>query len=125
MVGRIDANISTEVQVARSGEGATPNKKVQKVANTQSKMIKVERNSSDEQEMTAVQAKNLVGNMNSFLMSADSKLKFEYHEELNEYYVTIINTETDEVIREIPSKKLMDIHAAMREFVGLLVDRKI
>ena len=63
--------------------------------------------------------------MNTFLLSANSQLKFELHDELNEYYVTIIDSNTDEVIREIPSKKLMDIHAAMREFVGLLIDRKI
>ena len=63
--------------------------------------------------------------MNSFLESANTQLRFKFHDELNEYYVTIVNSNTDEVIREIPSKKLLDIHAAMREFVGLLVDQKI
>ena len=52
-------------------------------------------------------------------------MRFKLHDKLNEYYVTIVDMKTDEVVREIPSKKLLDIHAAMREFVGLLVDRKV
>ena len=118
-------NAVPSIKIAHTATGATQNKEVQKIAPTQPKMIKAERTSSEEQEMPAKQAKSMVDGMNKLLVSADSKLKFEFHEELNEYYVTIIDSQTDEVIREIPSKKLLDIHAAMREFVGLLVDRKI
>ena len=67
----------------------------------------------------------MTDSMNTFLESANTQLRFKLHDKLNEYYVTIIDMKTDEVVREIPSKKLMDIHAAMREFLGLLVDRKI
>ena len=118
-------NAVPSIKIAHFEAGASQNKEVQKVAPTQPKMIKAERSSSEEQEMPAKQAKSMVDSMNKFLVSADSNLKFVFHEELNEYYVTIIDSQTDEVIREIPSKKLLDIHAAMREFVGLLVDRKI
>ena len=78
-----------------------------------------------EQQLPADKAKQLTESMNTFLASANTQLRFKFHDKLNEYYVTIIDSKTDEVVREIPSKKLMDIHAAMREFVGLLVDRKI
>ncbi len=79
----------------------------------------------NEQRLPIQKADSLVDGMNTFLASANAQLKFVMHDELKEYYVTIVDTKTDEVIREIPSKKLMDIHAAMKEFVGLLVDRKI
>ena len=118
-------NAIPSIKIAHSAAGATQNKEVQKVVPTQPKIMKTERSSSEEQEMPAKQAKSMVDSMNNFLVSADSNLKFVFHEELNEYYVTIIDSQTDEVIREIPPKKLLDIHAAMREFVGLLVDRKI
>ena len=124
MVSRLDNNVAT-TQVTRSAEKATPDMEVQKVTRTQAVKVSVEQKSVDEQKMPAEQAKTMVESINKFLTSADSKLKFQYHEELNEYYVTIVDTATDEVLREIPSKKLMDIHAAMREFLGLLVDRKI
>ena len=81
--------------------------------------------SNQEQQLLAEKAKQMTDSMNSFLASANTQLRFRFHDKLNEYYVTIVDLKTDEVVREIPSKKLMDIHAAMREFVGLLVDQKI
>ncbi|NYF23943.1 flagellar protein FlaG [Sporosarcina sp. JAI121] len=79
----------------------------------------------NEKQLPADKAKQVTDSMNTFLESSNTQLRFKFHEKLNEYYVTIIDSNTDEVIREIPSKKLLDTHAAMREFVGLLVDRKV
>lgn len=127
MVSRLDSSTST-VQIASSTGKTTSDKEVQKVAPTPAVNLKQESQSSaneQQQEMPMGQAKEMVESMNNFLSSADSQLKFVFHEQLNQYYVTIVDSKTDEVIREIPSKKLMDIHAAMREFVGLLIDRKI
>ena len=39
--------------------------------------------------------------------------------------LTVVDDKTHEVIKEIPSKKLLDTYASMMEFVGLLVDKKI
>jgi flagellar protein FlaG len=63
--------------------------------------------------------------MNKFLQASHTSLKFELHEELNEYYVTLVDDVTQEVVKEIPSKKLLDVYAAMTEFLGLMVDKKI
>jgi len=52
-------------------------------------------------------------------------LKFVLHEELNEYYVQVVDNDNNEVLREIPPKKLLDLYAAMAEYLGLLVDRRI
>lgn len=127
MVSRLD-NSTGITQIASSSGDTTKNKEVQRVAPVPAVKTKTDKNTgstSNEKEMPIEQAKDMVESMNDFLQSADSNLKFVFHEELNQYYVTIVDSTTDEVIREIPSKKLMDIHAAMREFVGLLIDRKI
>ena len=79
----------------------------------------------NEQQLPLDKALQMTDSINKFLETANTQLRFKFHEKLNEYYVTIVDSSTDEVIREIPSKKLLDIHAEMREFVGLLVDRKI
>lgn len=92
---------------------------------TQIETIKVHTEAENEAQLSQKDARKMVDSMNDFLKTTDAQLKFVFHDQLNEYYVTIVNTATDEIIREIPSKKLMDIHAAMKEFVGLLVDRKI
>lgn len=69
--------------------------------------------------------KQVIDGFNKFLEPNQTSLKFELHEELNEYYVTLVNNETQEVVREIPSKKILDIYAAMTEFLGFVVDKKI
>jgi len=80
---------------------------------------------AEQQALPLEKAKQLTESMNNFLESTNTQLRFKFHDQLHEYYVTIVNSKTDEVVREIPSKKLMDMHAAMREFLGLLIDRKI
>ncbi|WP_153720649.1 flagellar protein FlaG [Sporosarcina cascadiensis] len=79
----------------------------------------------ERKELTKSEAKKLTEGMNKFLESVSTQLRFKFHDKLNEYYVAIVDSETDEVVREIPPKKLMDMYASMKEFVGLLIDRKI
>ena len=66
-----------------------------------------------------------VEGMNEFLEPTTTAVKFQLHEELNEYYVQVINPFTDEVIREIPNKKFLDMYASMTELMGLIVDEKL
>jgi flagellar protein FlaG len=68
---------------------------------------------------------DIVSSMNEFLQPSHTSIKFELHDKLNEYYVTVVDDRTHEVLKEIPSKKLLDIYAAMTEFLGLIVDKKI
>lgn len=74
--------------------------------------------------LPADKAKKMTDSLNKFLETSNTELRFKFHDELKEYYVTVVNSK-DEVVREIPSKKLMDIFAAMQDFLGILVDRKI
>lgn len=76
-------------------------------------------------EIPKEKVKELEGRMNSLLEGSTTSLKFEFHEKLNEYFVKIIDEKTKEVVREIPSKKMLDFYAAMTEFLGLIVDKKI
>lgn len=63
--------------------------------------------------------------MNEFLTSTPTSLKFQLHEESNSYYVQVIDTVTDEILKEIPNRKFLDMYASMAEFAGLLVDEKL
>lgn len=77
-----------------------------------------------QQTQSKEKTEKVMKSMNEFLKESNTHLKFSLHEELQEYYVAIVDDATNEVIREIPSKKLLDMYAAMTEYVGLLVDRK-
>ncbi|GEL78703.1 flagellar protein FlaG [Tenuibacillus multivorans] len=77
------------------------------------------------EEITKERASELVEGLNEFLEPVDTSLKYELHDKLDRYYVTVVDQNTDEVIKEIPPKKLLDVYAAMAEFMGLIVDEKI
>lgn len=66
-----------------------------------------------------------VREMNEFLEHKSTSLKFQLHEKLDIYYVQIIDTVTDEVLKEIPNKKFLDMYASIAEIAGLLVDEKM
>lgn len=54
----------------------------------------------------------------------DKRLEFSIHEKTKEIMVKIIDSQSNEVIREIPSQKILDMIANMMELAGLLVDEK-
>ncbi|AUI37200.1 MULTISPECIES: flagellar protein FlaG [Geobacillus] len=81
--------------------------------------------SSLSQPLSEEKLEKVVNGLNELVQPSHTSVRFELHKELNEYYVQVIDEKTHEVIREIPPKKLLDMYAAMMEFVGLLVDKKI
>jgi flagellar protein FlaG len=62
---------------------------------------------------------------NRALKGVDKRFEFSIHEDTKEIMVKVINDETDEVIREIPPEKILDMVAKMWELAGILVDRKV
>lgn len=77
------------------------------------------------QQVSEKEIGKAVDDLNKWVHQTQSThLKFRLHEQLNEYYVEIVNDSTKEVIREVPSKKILDIAAKMQEMIGLLVDEK-
>lgn len=82
-------------------------------------------NNSMSKEVNRNEVKSTVKELNDFVELVATDLKFVFHDDLNEYYVTVVDPLTKEVVREIPPKKLLDMYAAMNEFMGILVDKKI
>lgn len=79
----------------------------------------------DKQLSSKEQVEKIVESMNQFVSASNTHVKFEFHEKLNDYYVTVINSTTNDVIKEIPSKKTLDMYASILEYMGILVDKKI
>ncbi len=53
------------------------------------------------------------------------KLKFSVNRELNKVIVKVIDSSTDEVIKEIPPEEIQRLQARIRDAIGLLFDEKI
>lgn len=52
-------------------------------------------------------------------------LSFSKHDDTGRTIVKVINKDTDELIREIPSEKVLDMAAKLDEMVGILFDTKV
>ncbi|WP_289140204.1 flagellar protein FlaG [uncultured Brevibacillus sp.] len=77
-----------------------------------------------EKKSSPQELEKAVDGLNKWMQSESTHLQFRMHEEMKEYYVEVVNDVTKEVIRQIPSKKILDISAKMQEMIGLLVDEK-
>jgi flagellar protein FlaG len=53
-----------------------------------------------------------------------TRCEYSYHEKTNRVSIKVINADTDEVIREIPPEKSLDMLQKMWEMAGILVDEK-
>ncbi|MGG2084605.1 flagellar protein FlaG [Lysinibacillus pakistanensis] len=113
---------STNTKTTNVQENMTPN--VSSITNSQPVVEKIP-TSGEEQEVTKEKLQKAVDVVNEFLEINHSSSKFVYHDGLERYYVTIVNRDTDEVVKEIPPKKLLDAFYEMQKMVGMIVDEKI
>lgn len=65
-----------------------------------------------------------VEHLNRELKSMETNLRFSIHKKTKQIMVKIIDTNTNEVVREIPSEKVLDMVAAMMERAGLFMDKR-
>ncbi|TRY24506.1 flagellar protein FlaG [Brevibacillus sp. LEMMJ03] len=81
-------------------------------------------NIETEKSYNKAELKKAVDDLNKLLQTEKTHLKFTMHEKLGEYYVQLVNDETNEVVREIPPRKILDMVADIQEKLGLLIDEK-
>lgn len=99
-----------EVAVKRGGEERTL---------LEAKPVQAE---SDKLPREEVQSK--IETMNAWVAPHTTAVRFQYHEKLNDYYIQVVDTITDEIVREIPSRKFLDYFAAVAEKLGLVIDER-
>lgn len=111
-----DSNAPTAERVVKHGSDTT-------IKISTSKVEQVQELNNDEE--TRVKVQEAVEKMNKMLEVNQSSAKFKYHEGLERYYVTVVNSNTDEIVKEIPPKKLLDAFYEMQKLFGMIVDEKI
>ena len=75
---------------------------------------------ANEKEVTEV-----VIEVNDFLQNMNKNLSFSIDEDLGDSIITIKDSESDEVIRQIPSEELLVIRKKMDSLVGVLFETKV
>ena len=63
-----------------------------------------------------------VNKLNEFMEYSQKKSKFVLHKDLERYYVEVVDAQTQEVVKEIPPKELLDAYYEMQKLVGKMFD---
>ncbi|MBN8252991.1 flagellar protein FlaG [Priestia flexa] len=76
-------------------------------------------------EVIIAQLEKAVEEINQKLAPTFVSVRFQLHEKSHTYFAQVVNADTNEVIREVPPEKLLDMHAEMERLTGLIVDQKM
>lgn len=117
------SNSNRSAEYKSSGTQVGTNKLEVTIKEQQDKHLSVQ--DHKEKELTKNEAEHVVNGMNEFLKPKFTSLKFKLHEDLDRYYIEVVDQDTEKVVREIPSKELLDMYAKMTEFLGLFIDKKL
>ena len=63
-----------------------------------------------------------VNKMNEFMEHTQRNSKFIFHSDLERYYVELVDAESQEVVKEIPPKELLDAYYEMQKLAGKIFD---
>jgi len=79
----------------------------------------------DKKTVTVEDLKKMTADMNQFVESMDTNIRFKYHDKTKELMVQVVDQTNNKVLREFPSHEFLDTIAAIRNVVGMLVDKKM
>ncbi|MGG0655037.1 flagellar protein FlaG [Rummeliibacillus pycnus] len=107
-------------------------KKIQFVGNNNSSTVEHLQNDSEKYQVSEMTDENghptkqayqtAVNKLNEFMEYSQKNSKFVFHKELDRYYVEVVDAKTQEVIKEIPPKELLDAYYEMQKLVGKIFD---
>jgi flagellar protein FlaG len=63
--------------------------------------------------------------LNKTMESYNTELRFTLHEGSGEYQVKIVDTTNNRVLKEIPSKNVLEMVAYLKHLVGIVLDKYI
>jgi len=73
-------------------------------------------------EYSREEMSDLIEKLNQGVREMHERLSFSFHEKTKRIIVRIVNSDTNEVIREIPPKDAIKLLEHIQDFLGMLVD---
>lgn len=85
---------------------------------------KKEQDEQDIRDVSPEKIKSALSDINQKIRPTHTQCEFKYHEQTKRISITVKDSDTNEVIREIPPEKTLDMIAKSLELAGILVDEK-
>lgn len=84
----------------------------------------VTRNEPAHKELDQNEVKDLVNSLNEYISGINQRVSFSVDDTTQRVVVRVINRDTNEVVREIPSREAVALLEHLQDFVGMLVDEQ-
>ncbi|MBU3135996.1 flagellar protein FlaG [Clostridium gasigenes] len=107
--------------MSESGQVST---EIRKVDFKQMESIKTTQVTSKDKGYKEEDIAKAIDKLNKFLQEDNTRAEYSVHEVLGDIMIKIIDNDTQEVLMEVPPKKILDLVAKMCELAGILVDKK-
>lgn len=91
----------------------------------QKQIIPEEVKQVEEKKYSEEEVIKFIEKANSEFVAYDRRFEFSIHDKTKQIMVKILDSATNEVIREIPSERVLDMVAGLWEMAGIIVDRKV
>ncbi len=117
-IGSTDASVGRNIQF--QDPGVNTHAKTNTSVNI-SQLSEIEKRSLLVSEKVVIEA---IEKANKAISGGNRRFEFSIHEETKAIVVKVIDADTNELIREIPPEKILDIIAAIWEMAGIIVDER-
>ena len=97
------------------------------IYNPKSNQSNIEEKKKELEKISALDEKTIIGAIeqaNKMMEINNRQFQFSIHKKTKHIVIKEVNIQTKEIIREIPSEKILDMVAKMCELAGLFVDEK-
>lgn len=118
---RIDGRDATSVQSVRTQNN---NHDTETKDNKNINERNVQVHDKNEEFLSEKSVIDAINKANKAIKGTRTQMEFSIHEKTKEIMVKVIDSDTMEVIREIPQEKILDMVAKMWEMAGILVDER-
>ncbi|MDR3121367.1 MAG: flagellar protein FlaG [Clostridiales bacterium] len=122
--GSAAANGLKEANSADRGGSADKAAKMNKNPNAQPTQFFEKQALQQDENVSEKVIQEAVDKANRVLFGSDRKFEISFHEKTRELMVKVVDTRTNETIREIPPKKIVDLVVNLCEMAGILFDEK-
>lgn len=115
-----DVNLDTLTKSQNSVQQATTQSSISKQIPTND--VKISEMTDENGNPTEQAYQTAVNKLNEFMEYSQKNSKFIFHKDLERYYVEVVDAQSQEVVKEVPPKALLDAYYEMQKLAGKIFD---
>lgn len=122
-MSRIEANIATQLGDLVRSPSAASNRQLQ---NQTAQAQQDQEVAAGSQPVSAEHLYSAAAQIKQVIEAASShRLSLDIDPDSDQTFMRVSDTRTGEVIKQIPSKEMMELHNRLQDFIGLFINRKV